>query len=167
MKSELLASFHDFQRVLVLCPVCGEIHRLSDLKLFYKGKIKHTWWDELQTDLRKIEQAEERFDEKHEEIKQKTREKTQKQLPKMLRKCVPTICKHGYSPQDLKAMFDPIDFVIFHGMNKNDQVKKVVLFDGPAHDKRREKIQKSIKTVIKKGNYDWHTVKLDGDGKIV
>lgn len=167
MKSELLASFHDFQRVLVLCPECGEIHRLSDMKLSYRGKPRYTWLDRIKGEMGKIERAEERFAEKKDEIMRKSREKGQKQLPKMLRKCVPTICKHGYYPQDLKAMFDPVDFVIFDGMNQKMNVKQVVLFDGPAHGKRREKIQKSIKKVIKKGNYDWHTVKLDEEGKIV
>ena len=167
MKSELLASFHDFQRVLILCPKCGQIHRLSDMKLSYRGKPKITWLDKLWSDMRAIERAEERFEEKREELKEKVREQAQRQIPTMLRKCVPTVCKHGYYPKDLKTMFDPIDFVIFDGMNQKDQVKKVVFFDGPAHDKRREKAQNSIKKMIKKGNYDWHTVRLGGDGKIV
>ena len=43
----------------------------------------------------------------------------------------------------------------------------VVIFDGPANDKRREKAQESIKGVIRRGNYDWQTVKLDENGIVL
>ncbi|MEO0075254.1 MAG: Holliday junction resolvase-like protein [candidate division WOR-3 bacterium] len=159
--SRLLDIFQDFQKVLIICPICGEIHRLSELKLFYRGKVKRTWLDIIREKEKRIERAEELLEENWDKIKAKAQEKGRKQIPKLLRKCVPVICAHGYYPQDLKTLFDPVDFIIFDGMNLKDKVRKVVLFDGPPHDKRREKIQTSLKKVIKKGNYDWYTVKLD------
>jgi fructose 1,6-bisphosphatase len=47
------------------------------------------------------------------------------------------------------------------GPAQKEMVKKVVLFDGPAEDKRREKAQESIQKVIRKGNFEWETVNLD------
>lgn len=167
MKQGFLSDFHDFQKILVICPDCGEIYRLSELKLFYRGKVKHTWFDNLRAKEQKVEKMEEKFEEEREKIKEEAQEKGRKQLPKLLRKCLPVICDHGYYPQDVKTLFDPIDFVVFDGMNLKKNVKRVVLFDGPPCDKRREKIQTSIKNAIKKGNYDWHTVKLDENGKII
>lgn len=167
MKAGLLSDFQNFQKILVICPDCKEIYRLSELKLFYRGKVKHSWLDNLRTKEFKVEHMEQLLDEKWDEIRQKAQEKGRKELPKLLRKCVPVVCSHGYYPQDLKALFDPIDFVIFDGMNLKQKVKRVVLFDGPSNNKRREKIQTSIKKAIKKGNYDWHTVKLDETGRIV
>lgn len=167
MKASLLSDFQDFQKILVICPDCKEIYRLSELKLFYRGKVKRSWLDNLRNKKSKVERMEQLLDEKWDEIRQKAQEKGRKQLPKLLRKCVPVICSRGYYPQDLKAILDPIDFVIFDGMNLKQNVKRVVLFNGPAYDKRREKIQTSIKKAIKKGNYDWHTVNLDEKGRIV
>ncbi len=167
MKPGILSDFQEFQKVLVVCPECGEVFRLSELKLSYRGKVKRTWLDELREKEKKVERAEELLEEQEEKIKEQAREKGRKQLPKLLKKCVPVICAHGYYPQDLKALFDPIDFVIFDGMNLKQDVKRVVLFDGPAHNKIREKVQTSIQKVIKKGNYEWHTVKLDEEGRII
>lgn len=166
MRAGVLAAFHDFQKVLVLCPVCGEVHRLSELKLSYRGRVKHTWLDTLRAEERQIENAEQRYKEQQEAIKQRAREAGQRQVPKILKKCVPAICSRGYYPQDLKAIFDPVDFVIFDGMKQQDRIKKVVLFDGPPDTKRRSRAQSSIRKVLKKGNYDWKTVKLDKEGKI-
>lgn len=166
MKAGVLDAFHDFQKVLVLCPVCGEVHRLSELKLSYRGRVKRTWLDALRSEERKIDQAEERYDAQQEAIKQRAREAGQRQVPKILKRCVPAICSRGYYPQDLKALFDPIDFVIFDGMNQKEKIKQVVLFDGPADSKRRSHAQNSIRNVLKKGNYEWKTIKLDSEGKI-
>jgi len=167
MKSDILSAFQEFQKILVVCPECGEVYRLSELKLSYRGKVKKTWLDELRLKEKKVERMEELLDEEWDEIREKAQEKARKQLPKFLKKCMPVICAHGYYPQDLKALFDPIDFVIFDGMNLKEQVKRVVLFDGPAHNKIREKVQTSIQKAIKKGNYAWHTVKLDEMGRII
>jgi len=171
MKSKSLAIFKEFQNIIVVCPECGEIHRLSELSLSYRGRARRTWLDKLSEEEGKILRAEDRFEEKRDAIRAIAQErayrKASRQIPKLLRKCVPIIASHGYYPQDLKALFDPVDFVVFDGMNLKDQVKRVVLFDGPAHNKKREKIQKSIRKVLKKGNYNWHTIRLDDIGYIV
>ena len=140
---------------------------MSELKLSYRGRVKRTWIDALWEKEEQMDRAEERFEEKRDEIRAKAQEKGYKQVPKLLRKCTPVVCAHGYYPQDLKALFDPVDFVIFDGLKQKEKVTQVVFFDGPAHDKQRERIQKSIKKVIRKGNYEWETVKLDENGKLI
>lgn len=170
MKSKHLTIFKDFQTVLIVCPECGEIHRLSELSLSYRGRVRHTWLDRLREEEIKIIRAEDRFEEKRSEIRavaqKKAYKKASRQIPKLLKKCVPVIASHGYYPQDIKTLFDPVDFVVFDGMNKRDEVKKVILFDGPAHNRTREKTQKTIRTTIRKGNYEWHTVRIDEQGQI-
>jgi predicted Holliday junction resolvase-like endonuclease len=161
MKSALISSFHEFQNVLVVCPECNGIHRLSELKLSYRGRVKRTWFDEIRDLETKLDTATQRLKDKRDEIKAQAQERGRKQMPKLLKRCLPAVCAHGYYPQDLTALFDPVDFVVFDGMNLKEQVKRVVLFDGPAHDKLREKIQRSIRKVIEKGNYEWLTVKID------
>ena len=166
MKTNAFDVFRDFQNILIVCPDCGEIHRLSDLKLSYRRKPKRTWWDELVDADAAAWEAEERLDEKRKDIRQKAVEKGRKQLPKLLKRCVPVIAAHGYYPQDVKAMFDPVDFVIFDGMNTRPAVRRVVLLDGPAKDKRRETAQRSIQSALKKGNVEWKTIRLDERGQI-
>ena len=110
--------------------------------------------------------AEERFEEQKAELRQRAQEKGRRHLPSMLRKCVPAVSRLGYYPQDLKPMFDPIDFVVFDGMTLRDSVRRLVLLDGPPCDKRRERIQDSVRRVLKSGNYEWRTVRLGTDGKV-
>jgi predicted Holliday junction resolvase-like endonuclease len=166
MRTPILAAFQDFQRILVVCPRCGGIHRLSELKLSYRAKPKRTWLDELRDKERRMGLAEERFEEQKAELRQRAQEKGRRHLPSMLRKCVPAVSRLGYYPQDLKPMFDPIDFVVFDGMTLRDSVRRLVLLDGPPCDKRRERIQDSVRRVLKSGNYEWRTVRLGTDGKV-
>jgi predicted Holliday junction resolvase-like endonuclease len=163
VKEGLLHDFHQFQNILVVCPHCKRIHRLSEIKLSYRGKFRRTWLDDLEAREIKQDNAEDRFKENKKEIQRKAQEKGRKQLPKILKRCAPVICRYGYFPQDVKALFDPVDFVVFDGMNLKENVNQVVLFDGPAFDKRREKAQDSIRKVIRKGNYDWNTVRIDDE----
>lgn len=167
MKSDLINSFQQFQNILVICPECGVIHRLSDLKLSYRGRVKRTWLDDLREMEFKMQKKEEKFQSEREAIKAKEKEKHQKKIPQMIKKCIPFISSKGYYPQDLKTIFDPIDFVIFDGMTLKDDVEKVVFLDGPAKTKKRENTQNSMQQAIKKGNYDWRLVRLSNDGKIV
>lgn len=167
MKEKSISIFQDFQKVLVICPKCGEIHRLGELKLTYRKRVRHTWLDKLRKEENKVKLDDERLKEEEDKIRKSAREEGRKQIPKLLKKCVPVIYSHGYNPQDLKTLFDPVDFVIFDGMNLKDRIKQVVFFDGPAYDERRETIQTSVKRVIEKGNYDWYTVRLDDMGHII
>ncbi len=167
MRTPILAAFQDFQRILVVCPRCGGIHRLSEMKLSYRAKPKRTWLDELRDRKRRMDLAEERFEEQKAELRRRAQEMGRRRLPAMLKKRVPTISRLGYYPQDLKPMFDPVDFVVFDGMTLRESVRRLVLLDGPARDKRRERIQDSIRRVLKHGNYEWRTVRLGSDGKVV
>lgn len=166
MTTNPFAVLQDFQNVLVVCPDCGEIHRLSDLKLSFRGKAKRTWWDSLVENEAAAYEAEEGLHQARAEIKERARKKGLKQLPKLLKRCAPVICSRGYFPQDVKALFDPVDFVIFDGMNEQKDVRRVVLLDGPPNDRRRETAQRSIKAALKKGNYEWRTVRMDDNGQI-
>ncbi len=99
MKPGILSVFQEFQKILVICPECGEVFRLSEMKLSYRGKVKRTWLDDLRNEEKKVERAEELLEEKWDEIRRKAQEKGRRQLPKLLKKCVPVICAHGYYPQ--------------------------------------------------------------------
>ena len=166
MKSSPLAVFQDFRNVLVVCPECGEIHRLSDLKLSFRGKATDSWWDAYVDAEAQATAAEDRLRDERDKVRRKAAEKGRKQLPALLKRVVPGICKRGYYPQDVKAMFDPVDFVVFDGMNTHSAVKRVVLLDGPPNDKRRETAQRSIKAALKKGNFEWRTIRMDDMGQI-
>jgi predicted Holliday junction resolvase-like endonuclease len=166
VKPPIVAVFEDFRNILGVCPCCGEVFRLSDLQLSYRGTPRRTWLDALEAAEDRQERAEERFEEREGAIRAAAQERGRRQLPKLLRKAEPIFSVRGYYPQDAKALFDPVDFIIFHGMNREKDVKRVVLFDGPPGDKARERVQRSVRRALRAGNVSWRTVRLSKDGKI-
>lgn len=166
MKAPVLEAFQDFQRIMVVCPKCGGIHRLSEMSLSYRARPKPTWLDTLRRKEQKVTKAEERFEQKKEAMKEAARERGRRKIPALLKKCVPGICRLGYYPQDVKAMFDPVDFIVFDGMSRQPSVRRLVLLDGPPDNRRRERIQRSLQKVVKQGNYEWRTIRLSDDGQM-
>ena len=166
MKSPLVATFRDFRGILGVCPCCGELFRLTDLKMSYRARPKMTWLDELQAAEHRQQRAEERFGEQEREIRDRARERGRRQLPHLLREAEPVFACRGYWPQDVKPLFEPVDYIIFAGLSAATSVTRIVLFDGPAHSRVRERIQTSIERALTAGNYEWRTVRMGKDGRI-
>lgn len=72
----------------------------------------------------------------------------------------------GCFTHDAKPLFDPIDCIIFDGMNDSSGVERIVLFDGPAPGHVQEDVQRSIQRALEAGNYEWKTVRIGKDGRI-
>jgi len=166
VRPRVLASFQDFRRILGICPCCGEIFRLTDVEISYRAKPRRTWLDELEAAEERLERAEERFGEEEERIRERARARGRRQLPRLLRKAEPMFASRGYFAQDVKPLFDPIDYVIFAGLNRAQHMKHIVLFDGPAFSPEREKTQRSIERALEAGNYEWRTIRMGKDGRI-
>jgi predicted Holliday junction resolvase-like endonuclease len=144
-----------------LCPLCGEIFRLSDIKISYRRKFPVDWYDELLAEEEKIAERESKLEEKLEGIREKATEHARRVLlPKLLRKVDPLFTSLGYFPQDVKAIFDPIDFVVFDGMNRAEKVKRVVFMDQQTENREQRMIQKSMEKTIEKERYEWETIRI-------
>jgi len=113
-----------------------------------------------------VDRAEERFDDREAKLRDLARERGRRRLPRIMRKAESIFSPRGFYPQDAKPIFDPVDFVIFDGMNQTDSVRRVVLFDGPPDSRSREKLQRTIGRTVRQGNYEWRTVRLSKQGKI-
>jgi len=66
----------------------------------------------------------------------------------------------------VKPLFDPVDYIVFDGMNASPAVTRIVLFDGPALGHARERVQRSIQRALEAGNCEWKTVRMGKDGRI-
>lgn len=167
MTSPLVATFQDFRRILGVCPCCGEVFRLTDLQISYRAKPRRTWLDALEAAEEKLRRAEERFEEQEEKIREVARERGRQELPRLLRNAEPVFACRGFFAQDVKPLFDPVDYVIFAGMSRSASVTQIVLFDGPPMSQSRENIQRSIRRVIEAANYEWKTVRMGKDGRVM
>jgi len=135
--------------------------RLSEVKISYGRRFPTDWYDKLQADEEKIDEKENNLEEKLREIRERATEHARKFiLPKLLKKVDPVFTSLGYYPQDVKAIFDPIDFVIFDGMSRAEKVRRLVFMDHETSDSVQRIIQKSIERTIDKGRYEWETIRI-------
>ena len=166
--NELLEQLQEFRKILCICPCCGEIVRVSDLRLKLKGTAIKTWLDEYQKKEQDIGKKEERFDEREEKLREIAREKGRKEAEKVFNKAIlPSFKALKLDPFDVKPILNPIDFVVFKGMNKKEVISDVIFLSKeykiPSLQLIRQQIQKSI---VQK-NYEWQVARIDENGKIL
>ena len=63
-------------------------------------------------------------------------------------------------------LFNPLDYVVFKGMNAESMVKEIVFLDRETKSPERAAIQRSIQRVLELGNYEWLTIRVGEDGSI-
>lgn len=165
MANSLSKSFHEMNSVLGLCPCCGELFRLPEAGPYLKGKKVETIIDKLYAELRRVERSEERLDVMEEELRAKARTKGQAAAKRKLRKIDPVFSGVGIDPQDVKVIFDPVEFVVFDGLNAGE-VKQVKFMGHHPTSKAQEKVQQSLVSAIDAGNLDFKTLRVNGDGQV-
>jgi len=69
-------------------------------------------------------------------------------------------------PYDVKPILNPVDFIVFKGMNKKDFVSEIVLLSKTCNFESLCFIRKQVKDVIAKRNYDFQTARIDDLGNI-
>jgi len=165
--SELFKSFQEFRKILCVCPCCGEIHRLSDLKLRAKGPAVSTWLDKYELDSLRMDRKEELFDEKEHELREKAREKGRKAAQRAFNLAIsPAFKALNYDPFDVKPILNPIDFVVFNGMNAKEDLTDVVLLSKSIKNKTLNSLRNQVKTSITKKSYEWQVARIDELGNI-
>jgi len=143
-----------------------ELFCLTDLMLAYRAKPAVAWLDRLEADEDHQQRAEDRFAEDEQRIREVAKEGGRQALPDLLREAEPVFACRGYFAHDVKPLFDPVDYIVFDGMNASSAVKRVVLFDGPALGHARERVQRSVQRALEAGNCKWRTVQMGKDGRI-
>jgi predicted Holliday junction resolvase-like endonuclease len=163
---ELIDAFQSFRKILCLCPCCGEIVRVSDLHLQYKGKAAKTWLDSYELDLVSLQAKEEEFDGKENELREKSIERGRKKVPQLVKNCLCTDFKAlKYNPYDMKAIMEPVDFVVFDGLNEGETVRSATFLTRDPSLIMRPVIE-SLENTVKKGNYDWKVARITTDGTV-
>jgi len=159
--------FQNFRRILCLCPCCGEIHRLSDLHLKYRGKVAKTWLDEYEHKSELLQKREDKFMEKEQGLREKARAAGRKKAQAAFNKAIsPKFKRLGLNPYDVKPLLHPIDFLVFNGMNENNTIDDITFLSSKSTNKGLNTIRKSVKDVIAKKEYEWRVARVDETGKI-
>jgi predicted Holliday junction resolvase-like endonuclease len=159
--------FQSFRTIFCICPNCGGLVRLSDLKIFSKGKQVKTWLDVYEHKMKTIETKQEKFEEMEDKIRKKAAERGRKKVEKKLSQLVSEkFAKTKFNPYDIKAVWHPVDFVVFNGMNDGN-VKNIIFLSKTSGNNALEKVRLSVRETIEKEGYDWAVARISNEGKIV
>ena len=159
--------FQQFRRILCVCPCCGEIKRVSDLRLKTKGPDVGTWLDNFEKKQLELSKEEELFGEKEGELREKAREKGRKEAEKAFHKAIcPSLKRLKLDPFDVKPILHPVDFVVFNGMNKEETINDIIFLSKTLDCTSINSIRCDIKKAVTNNKYDWQVARIDTEGKI-
>lgn len=168
----LVETFHAFSGILVICPCCGELLRLSELRLRYTGKFERTVLDDLREKQRAVQKKEEalgrrrdRFNAEERELRNQAAERGRRKVKRLVRRLDPDIKKLRYHPQDIKVILHPVDLIVFDGLNDGERVKNVILI-ARSQPRNTKTIRNSIEKALDEGRYVWETVRVGIDGGV-
>ncbi len=131
------------------CPTCGEGIKLKDASLFSLDNFNA--------------QAKQLLNEKKEELKiqreeiSKKKATTQKRVETttgsvnmgfILERLAPVLEHFPFDKNDCRSLFDPIDYVIFEGLQKTGKVQKIFFVDIKSGKAKLKANQKAIKQMI-------------------
>ncbi|RME54342.1 hypothetical protein D6777_04095 [Candidatus Woesearchaeota archaeon] len=164
---KLFEEFQAFRRILCICPCCGEIKRLSDLKLTTKEHGPDTWLDKFEKKERLVEKKEEAFEKVKEELRKKSVERGQKEAEKIFRQAInPELRSLRLDPKDMTPILNPVDFIVFKGMVKTENVSDIIFLSKHISNSYLNSLRRQVKKAIDKRNYDWKLVRISNDGSI-
>lgn len=153
------------RRIFGVCPTSGRFFRLSDCRVFLKIGPRHDWYDELETEQLRVEQAEERFEANAEALREQKREEGRRHARLAVRKIDQIFTPRRLDPADAYTLFHPVDYVVFNGLSAREQVTSIVLLDR-LKDRRHGVMQRSIERVVERGQYEWCTIRVADDGSV-
>lgn len=145
------------RRILAECRETGEVFSLADAVMFYVGdplpEDAQRWVDEFKSGLAAREKA-------LRENRRKAREASEKGatavgLGKILEHLVPVVEGFGMDSRDVRAMFQPIDYVAFNGLSARDgEVDSMVFLDVKTGKAGLSPSQRQIRDVIEGGKVE-------------
>ncbi|MGD0805579.1 MAG: Holliday junction resolvase-like protein [Candidatus Bathyarchaeia archaeon] len=164
MSAGFVDSFQDLRTILCVCPCCGELVRASELHLSLHGKAPKTWLDDYEAELHRLEDREDEFEANAAEVKQAAIERGRKKVVERACSCLDSsIACFNYDPYDIKALFHPVDFVVFNGLNAGEDLDDITFL---TRQRRGDLIQKSVAKAIKNGKYNWKVARVTEDGGV-
>ncbi len=164
----LFEEYQLFRRILCVCPYCNKLARVSDLRLKAKGPAPKTWLDEYEIKDQTLTKKEGAFEEEAGKLREEARERGRKASEKAFYKAIcPSLQKMKLDPFDVKAIFHPIDFVVFKGMNSQDTVSDIMLLTREHKCPSIAPIRDQIRKAVARNKYEWQEAHIDETGNIV
>ena len=146
------------------CPDCGQDFQVSRAVLFH---IREPFPQEA---IQKLQEIKLRIAERREEIRKRRALAAEKaaitteavNIGKVVEKIAPSFPSFMFSPRDCRALFEPIDYLIFPGLAKRNRVDCVVFADIKSGSARLKSMQRDIHRVVEAGKVFFKPIKKNG-----
>ena len=170
----ILATFiQGGQRLIAQCPHCDHLFQVLHARFIFPskdpGRCKYADMLALQATTSRLsgrlDRAQERYDAVIEDLRAKATAQGQRSARKYLLRIDQVFSARQIDPQDVKVLFDPVDYVIFHGLSGNG-VKEIRFISHEPESAQQERIVKAIAKVIKAGDVGFRTLRVTKEGGI-
>jgi predicted Holliday junction resolvase-like endonuclease len=81
-------------------------------------------------------------------------------MGKILEKVAPRLNGFSHSPRDCRPLFDPIDYVVFRGLNRTGRVEGIVFLDVKTGGAVLSRRQRDIQSAVTSGRVEWATYRV-------
>jgi predicted Holliday junction resolvase-like endonuclease len=123
--------------------------------------------DRVETETERLETSEERLNGIEHGLREKAREKGRRLAHRAIKRIDPVFGPRNLNADDAKVLFHPVDFVVFKGLNSQSRIKELIFLDRESNSTEARRLQRSIEKTIEQGKYEWLTIRVSDDGKIV
>lgn len=160
MKQDIIKELKSNLNLYAECPTCGKSFQLNKAIMFYvDGPIP----DEAKKIITKKENDLAMRKKELIKTRKKLKERAEKatisvNLGKILEKVAPAIRGFKYNPRDCRALFEPIDYLVFNGLStENGDIDSMLFIDIKTGNAKLNYHQKQIKATVENGKVFWDT----------
>ncbi len=142
------------------CPCCGEPVLLKDAGLFYLDDFSPEAEKLYQEKLQECKVREKEIREERKAISRRSEKTTTSvNIGFILERIAPSMKSFPFNHNDCRSLFEPIDYIIFEGLNKKDSVSKILFTEIKTGDAKLTKKEKEIRNLVEKKQVAWETYK--------
>jgi predicted Holliday junction resolvase-like endonuclease len=149
----VLTEIQKQRRLFARCPNCDGEFRLADARLFDATRRLPTYALECLA-ARREQLKEERADLANRQESAKTRPRIAAEsinIGKVVEKIAPSLPGFPVRVGDCRALFEPIDYVVFQGLSTSGRVDAVLFVDVKSGKARLSETQAQVRTAIERG----------------
>ena len=162
--------FGYYRKIFCACN-CGEVFRLSDAPPSEKStRPPMDWLEKLNQEQDRIESKLDREeDRQHNErgkLVAKQRSLAEKLCNSRIEEVLPGLRKLKINSRDVRHLGAPVTLVSFDGL-ADRSVRAIRFLNGVPASVEQEKLYLSVESVVKAGNIDWSTTRIQDDGRAV
>jgi predicted Holliday junction resolvase-like endonuclease len=144
----------------VECPCCGEPISLKDAGLFYLDDFSSEAEKLYQQKLKECKVREKEIREERKAISRRSETATTSiNMGFILERIAPAMRDFRFERNDCRSLFDPIDYIIFEGLSKENSVSKILFTEIKTGKARLNDHQKEIRALVERKQVTWDTYK--------